>query len=286
MRLDLLSQSERTVIKSEYGKDELYKKMNALCRNLQPKMAAIDILFEDIFVMTCSIMDDIKDDPDDFYDYHLNSIWEEIAGELRLLPNAQGNDLAIDNTISTILYLICLCLTQWSHPDKGKFQTGFLWHLGEHRSISDVVRSDIDTQMNILKARVKTASMPNYLESEEYVSLDVDELLLKVEETERKDDPIPSEESSELTNSQIILLFTEYLQLDLNYCNKNAFAKLIAAVTGRSQHSLYNKITEHQKKEKIKSDEYPFKQDAIVLRTFLTNIDNKFKESFDYYIED
>lgn len=284
MRLDLLSQSERNAIRNEYSKDVLYKTMNALCRNLQPKMAPIDILFEDIFVMTCSILDDIKDDPDDFYDYHLSSVWEEIAGEMRLLPKATNNTIAIDNAISTMLYLVCLFLTQWSHPDKGKFQTSILWCLGEHRAISDQVRTEIDTQRNLLQAKIKSVSLPNYLDSEEYVSLDVADLLIKVEDKNSNQDEL--EESNRLTNSQIILLFIEFLELNLSECNINGIAKLIASVSGRSQDSLYHKIKEYQKKWDDRSDELPFKQDATILRHLLSNIHAKFNKSFDIYIEE
>lgn len=284
MRLDQLSQSERSAIREDYGKDELYKTMNALCRNLQPKMAAIDLLFEDIFVMSCSIMDDIKDDPDDFYDYHMPSIWEEIAGELRLFPKATGNDQAIDYAISTMLYIVHLCLNQWTHPDKIKYQSIIIWHFGEHRQISDEVISEVEKQRNMLEARGKTATLPNYLESPEYVSLDVDEQLVLVEE--KKNIPKLTDESKGLTNAQIVLLFVEYLQLNVAEINVNALAKFLAAVTGRSQSSLYNIIKDFHKKEKEKGDELPFKQNALTLRQYLSNIHAKFKDSFEIYIED
>lgn len=286
MRLDQLSQNERNAIRNEYGKDTLFKTMNALCRNLQPEMKSIDLLFEDIFVMTCSIMDDIKENPEDFYNYHLFTIWEEIAGELRLLPKATDNEIAIDNAISTMLYMVCLFLTQWQHPDRGKYQIVIFEHLGKHRAISDGVRMEIDIQLYNLKARVKTSSLPNYLESEEYVALDVQDLLVNVEEKERSDNPDPPDESTRMTNAQLVLLFIEYLGLDLEECNINAFAKLLAAVSGRSQAGLYKKINEHQKKWKVKADVNPFKQDAIILRSLLSVIHSKFRESFDIFIEE
>lgn len=259
--------------------------MNALCRNLQPKMTAIDLLFEDLFVMTCSIMDDIKEDPNDFYVFHLSSLWEEIAGELRLYPKAPGNEHAIDNAISTMLYMLCLFLAQWSHPDKGKYQTVIFEHLGEHRAISDEVRMDIDTQLNKLRARGKTASLPNYLESEEYVSMDVDEQLITVEDKTGNEYNNPVEKNDGLTNSQLVLLFVELLHLDLRYCNINGLAKLLSAVSGRSQGSLYNKINEYRKKWDEKADEMPFRQDAISISQYLSNISDENKNLFDFYIE-
>ena len=243
-----LKKSEREAVRNSYATSELlYKAISKPARTLEREMSRFRFSVEELFAEVMSIIDDIKEAPQEA-DNNIRDLWDTLYCDLRDLDTADSPDEEVKTATSEIVYATLLLLSFCEGTLYGKLAFELSLQMNEHHPgaldrIQVMYMPDVwRTGEEKLRSR-----MEEYMEGEEWISDDIREML----------DTLPSEvlstdgntkevdkNNSALTNRQLAILFEHLLNVSLQpgFTNIKAFSQLLAEVSGRSAGSIRQTI--------------------------------------------
>lgn len=245
-----LKRQERESVRSRYATSELlYKVMSGPARELECEMKIFRFSVEELFFYVFSILDNIKEYPEDALDGVVCNLWHTVYCDLRDMDVSDSPDeeirLATTEVVCVVMILLSMCegvvygrlsfdlsiqLNEYSPETYIGFQARFMpavWRLGEEK----------------VRARIE-----EYMDSdEEWISDDIEETIEALVAIEQpRENKEKEKKSSALSNKQLIILFEHLLNVTpkTGYTNVKAFSKLIAEVSGHSAGSIRQTVIE------------------------------------------
>ena len=202
---------------------------------------------EELFMETFSILDDIKENPKDA-SLRMEGLWDEVFCDLRDLDTADAQEEELVLATTEVVYAVFLSLCTLNNALFTKLTTILMCQLVEKDAL-DTDRLQMEYAISIIRMgedRLRSF-MADYMQSDEWLSGEIEELLEKVPKDEatktqeKEDDAI---KTTQLTNRQLMILFDLFLNngFSTEYCNQKALATLLSRVSGRSEGSIRQKI--------------------------------------------
>lgn len=243
-----LKKSEREAVRNSYATSELlYKAISKPARTLEREMSRFRFSVEELFAEVMSIIDDIKEAPQEA-DNNIRDLWDTLYCDLRDLDTADSPDEEIKTAASEIVYATLLLLSFCEGTLYGKLAFELSFQMNEHHpgALDRIQVMYMPDVWRIGEEKLRSR-MEEYMEGEEWISDDICEML----------DTLPSEvlstdgntkevdkNNSALTNRQLAILFEHLLNVSLQpgFTNIKAFSQLLAEVSGRSAGSIRQTI--------------------------------------------
>lgn len=247
MMMNRLKRTEREAVRSRYGNSELlYKVLNGPARELERKLTHLHFTVEELFNEVFSVLDNIKEAPQDVLDSFVPDMWNTMYCDLRDFATDDTLDEEIKLATTEIVYVVLMFLNMCEGRVLANISFELSLQINQHHSeaFSRMSSLFMPSVWRLGEEKVRTR-VRAYMDSEdEWISDDVAEVIQTLPSPVNDGDSDTGKKSAKLTNKQLIILFSHMLDVALtsDQTNINALAKLIAAVSGNSQPSIRGKI--------------------------------------------
>lgn len=243
-----LKRSEREAVRNRYATNELlYGVMSKPARELEREMSRFRFSVEELFLEVMSIIDDIKENPQEA-DNNIRDLWNTLYCDLRDLDTAGSPDEEIKTAVSEILYVALLLLSYCEGVLYTKLLMGLAMQLNEHHpgAFDRIQVLYMPEVWRIGEERLRIR-IQGYMNSDEWISDDIFEAIQALPSEAQQtvsDSKDPAKSDSSLTNRQLVILFAHLLDVSLQpgYTNIKALSQLLSEVCGRSAGSIRQTI--------------------------------------------
>lgn len=233
-----MQRQEKDVIRQRFKNNAIYKAIKAPCQEYEAQAKIFKISAEEVFRECMIALDEIRENPSearfDFQDY-----WNSKYNEYRegASPNANDKEIVIATSITALSVVICLNASNESLHNT--LCLLLMRQINEHCPNSNELQEKLTANIYRLGEEKFKASVCEYLESDDFYSDEIDELLDKIpfhETVETKD----AGKNDSLSLRQLLILLDVGFDIGFTHetTNVNAYSKLIALMIGGKPGSI------------------------------------------------
>lgn len=246
-----LRRHEKEALRKRYKGNAVYKAFAAPCKRYEAQVAGFRLSPEELFWECMTMLDDIKEDPGEAR-FGLQAFWSDKVADYTELGNGVRRE-HIEQAANMVTLSVVLCL---STLDLSTYNTLSLMLAGQLEWDSPAMvemREHLTSNIYRLGEDVFGSAVEAYMDSDEFVSDDIEELLADLPQmvVEVADDGNqPTKPADQLTVRQLIILFEQLLNvsLDASGTNITALATLIEKVSGYKANGIRTTINDLAKR--------------------------------------
>ena len=101
---------EKGAIRDSYRQNVIYRAVRDACTQFERLTAQLRFSHEEVFVESCALLDQMKEDPHDASRY-ISTLWDGLYNDIRSLDDKAPDD-EIKTGVTVILYITCLLITE------------------------------------------------------------------------------------------------------------------------------------------------------------------------------
>lgn len=234
----LLQRKEKDAIRQRFKNNCIYRALKAPCQEYEAQSKGFKMSAEEAFRECMIALDDIRENPSDakfefqdFWNSRYNDYYE-VAG-----PSASQDEIVLAASITVMSVILCLLVSD--EPLRRTLALLLQRQIDEHYTSFVELHEKMTANVWRLGEEKFKAFVCEYLESDDFCSDEIEELLKS----------IPRDEACETTdtgNDKHLSLRQLLILLDVGFnigftpetTNVNAYAKLIALMTGGNESSI------------------------------------------------
>ena len=242
-----LRRHEKEEIRKRYKDNAIYKAFAAPCKKYEAQATGFKLSPEELFWECMAVLDDIKEAPEDAR-FALQEFWSGRVVDYGELNGGVARE-RIEEAANMVTLSVVLCL---STLDLSTYNTLSLMLAGQLEWDSPAMvemREHLTSNIYRLGEDVFSSAVEAYMDSDEYVSDDIEKLLdeLPLTQVEVADDDEQEASMPRLTNQQLALLMDFFINAGFKNTpytpvTVDAYAKLLSMISGRSAESIRKKM--------------------------------------------
>ena len=229
-----LQKNEKNAIRKQYGKNIVFKAIKAPCQEYEAAAKGFGLSVEEVFYDCICALDDIREKPSEAL-FDFQGYWNDKYNEYHELAgmNVDDKDIVLATTIVVTCVVVCLNVRH----DRlfNNLTLSLICQLSENDPSYTSVQEKITANVYRLGEEKFRSSVIEYLESDDFISDEIDELLESVPQEqaiEREEDG----KAKKLTNNQLLIFFDLFLNVGFTTetTNVKAYSELIGLIAGEN----------------------------------------------------
>jgi len=254
----LFRKAERDAVEDRFGDNSLFEALRVPCAALMNEAASFALHPSDLFYHVLFTIDDMKSrglvESKRYFD---KALWDDLLSHFR--ENAGDEYLEEEKrAVCEVMYAVSFVLI-WSEKSSYTSLAGMLMRQIEIHmpSYADGVEKKFKDGFMMVRGNSLRDSIAEYLDSEELISLQIEQLLDELpssgqEQTLISAESLKTNRTGDLTIGQLVILFSSLLEVGLNplYDNQSSLADFISHVSGYDSGSIRQKIMQLAKSKK------------------------------------
>ncbi len=180
-----LRRSAREAVRNEYCDNAIYLALKTPCEHFCEKMPKFRLSAEEVFLECLAVLDDIKEDESRAV-FHLEHRWDSISNDFRDLADNDVNENEITLATSVVMFCVVMCLTMIKKPVYSTLALRLMGQMEEHSAYTDELKDTFMANVYRLGEGELRQAFLEYMESNMFLSDDIEEMVEKVEEDLQK----------------------------------------------------------------------------------------------------
>ena len=245
-----LGRNGKELVRKLCDENILFKALYAPSKEMERHLVNIRLSTEEVFLACMSTIDDIKEYKN-VEDAHIkiDGLYNTMYCDLRDASASNVSEEELDMAVGEVVYCVTKTLTYFPGGKYSKLLFNLHSQLDNAKVNLNRFQEMFSPQFFNLGEENIANYVQSYMTSDDYFSDTIRKALKKVKEDEPTFEDDVQEDSvdeAQLDNSQLVILFTELLQLDLDptHTNFSALAELISRVSGKKKNGLRKRISE------------------------------------------
>ncbi|MCH5308341.1 MAG: hypothetical protein J1E58_00660 [Prevotella sp.] len=273
-----LRRHEKEEIRRRYKDNAIYKAFAAPCKKYEAQATGFRLSPEELFWECMAVLDDIKEASEDAR-FALQEFWSGRVVDYGELNGGVERE-RIEEAASMVTLSVVLCLSTLDLSTYNTLSMVLAGQLNWDSPAMVEMREHLTSNIYRLGEDVFSSAVEAYMDSDEYVSDDIEELLDELPLTQVEvadDDEQPAKSADQLTVRQLIILFEQLLNvsLDSSFTNISALATLIEKVSGYKASSIRTTINDLARRG---YDSAPVRSDIERLATLVKKVKPQLSE--------
>lgn len=274
-----LQRHEREAIRNEYREHVAFRAVRDACTQFERSLKALRLSPEEVFVECFSILDQLKEYPEDG-SRMVSTLWDATYNDLMDLDDTVPEE-ELQEGVTVILYMTNVLLMNSNISFYRRISAELIDQIVNRDNQFTLVQDAIMPYIYRLDIEKLAGLVDSYLDSDLFLSDEVEDVLSSLNTPEPHEKKADKKAEEQLTNRQLIILFEAILGISLSPAdtNNNALAKLLSNVSGRSQGSIRGLIST------VDYDNPQTKQDAEIVAELLKPLSPKIAQRISNNIE-
>ena len=242
-----LRRHEKEEIRRRYKDNAIYKAFAAPCKKYEAQATGFRLSPEELFWECVAVLDDIKEVSEDAR-FALQEFWSGRVVDYGELNGGVARE-RIEEAASMVTLSVVLCLSTLDLSTYNTLSMVLARQLRWDSPAMVEMREHLTSNIYRLGEDVFSSAVEAYMDSDEYVSDDIEELLdeLPLTQVEVADDDEQEASMPRLTNQQLALLMDFFINAGFKNTpytpvTVDAYAKLLSMISGRSAESIRKKM--------------------------------------------
>lgn len=242
-----LRKREREAVRNKYASNDFYKMMTTGGREMEKQLGHFRLSVEELFLETMTVVDDVKESPREAIE-ELADLWNKLYCDYRDMDVADSPDEELRMAASEVVFVVLQLLHLRKGTNYSRISTCLMDQLTAlHPEAFSRLSVLFMPKVWLMGERNLKIRMNAYMESDEWISDEIEEMLVELPTETQMEVKSPKESTnmtSALTNRQLVILFEHLLDISLQpeYTNIKALSQLLGEVSGRSAGSIRQTI--------------------------------------------
>lgn len=229
-----LQKNEKSAIRKQYGKNIVFKAIKAPCQEYEASAKGFCLSVEEVFYDCICALDDIREKPSEAL-FDFQGYWNDKYNEYRELAGTNADDKDIMLATSIVVMCVVVCLNVRNDRLYNDLTLSLIRQLSENDPSYTSVQEKITANIYRLGEKKFISSVIEYLESDDFISDEIDELLESVpqEQTAEKED---NGKTEKLTIKQLLIFLDTFLNVGFTTetTNVKAYSELVGLIAGEN----------------------------------------------------
>lgn len=180
-----LRRSAREAVRNEYRNNVIYLALKTPCEHFCEKMPKFHLSAEEVFLECLSVLDDIKEDESRAV-FNLEHRWDSISNDFRDLAANDVNEKEIALATSVVIFCVVMCLTIAKKQLYSTLALRLMGQIVEHDAYTDELKDTFMANVYRLGEGELQEVFWDYMESDEFLSDEIEEMVEQIENVEDK----------------------------------------------------------------------------------------------------
>ena len=180
-----LRRSEREAIGNEYGDNAIYLALKNPCEHFRSQMAKFRLSAEETFWECLAVLDDIKED-EGMAKFKMEHLWDRIYNDFKDLSEDGTEEEELELAVSEVVFCACMCLMMTERPLHNTLAMKLMMQMDEHNACTEELKNTFMNNVYRLGVDKLNAVVVEYMESDEFLSGEIDDMVRQHEENEEK----------------------------------------------------------------------------------------------------
>lgn len=229
-----LQKNEKSAVRKQYGNHIVFKTIKAPCQEYEASAKGFGLSVEEVFYDCICALDDIREKPSEAL-FDFQGYWNDKYNEYRELAGTNVDDMGIRLASTIVVLCVVVCLNVRHDRLFNALILSLIRQLSENDPSYDSVQEKIMANIYRLGEEKFKSSVVDYLESDDFISDEIEELLESVpqEQTAEREE---GGKVKKLSNNQLLIFLDTFLDVGFTTetTNVKAYSELIGLIAGEN----------------------------------------------------